>query len=188
MDRIAILGFLITSTSPCPIVPANAILAEERRVPAGSASCPMERFSALLRMYPVLAGPLIVTLSPSTSVSSTITIASAPAGSGAPVMILHAWPEVIAGGVSPPVWLIPIIVNSAPGLWQSEAITANPSIAELSNLGSSTFDAGAGAKILPLAASNEIVSVCFGNGYCRANSIARSRETPFSMVGQTPPR
>ena len=61
MDRIAILGFSITSTSPCPIVPANAILAEERIVPAGSASCPMERFSALLRMYPVLAGPLIVT-------------------------------------------------------------------------------------------------------------------------------
>ena len=188
MDRIAILGFLITSTSPCPIVPANAILAEDRRVPAGSASCPMERFSALLRMYPVLAGPLIVTCSWFASVSSTITIASAPSGSGAPVMILHAWPEVIDEGVSPPVWLVPIIVNSAPGFWQSEAITAKPSIAELSNRGSSTFDTSADAKILPLAASNEIISVCFGNGYCRDNSIARSRETPFSMVGQTPPR
>ena len=157
-------------------------------MPAGSASCPIERFSALLRIYPVLASPLMVTWSPSTSVSSTITIASALAGSGAPVMILHAWPEVIGGGVSPPVWLVPTIVNSAPGLWQSEAITANPSIAELSNRGSSTFDTSADAKILPLAASNEIISVCFGNGYCRANSIARSRETPFSMVGQTPPR
>ena len=169
-------------------MPANAILADESRVPAGSASCPIERFSALLRIYPVLAGPLMVTCSWFTSVSSTITIASAPAGSGAPVMILHAWPEVIDGGVSPPVWLVPIIVNSAPGLWQSEAITANPSIAELSNLGSSTFDASADANTLPLAASNEMVSDCFGNGYSRANSIARSRETPFSMVGQTPPR
>ena len=130
----------------------------------------------------------MVTLSPSTSVSSTITMASAPSGNGAPVMILHAWPEVIDGGVVPPVWLVPIIVNSAPGLWQSEAITANPSIAELSNLGSSTFDASADANTLPLAPSNEMVSDCFGNGYCRANSIARSRETPFSMVGQTPPR
>ena len=188
MDRIAILGFSITSTSPCPIVPANAILADERRVPSSSASCPIERFSALLRMYPVLTGPLMVTCSWFTSVSSIITIASAPVGSGAPVMILHAWPEAIDGGVFPPVWLVPTIVNSAPGLWQSEAITANPSIAELSNRGSSTFDANAEAKILPLAASNVIVSVCFGNGYCRANSIARSRETPFSMVGQTPPR
>ena len=169
-------------------MPANAILADESRVPAGNASCPIERFSALLRIYPVLAGPLMVTCSWFTSVSSTITIASAPAGSGAPVMILHAWPEIIDGGVSPPVWLVPIIVNSAPGLWQSEAITANPSIAELSNLGSSTFDASADANTLPLAASNEMVSDCFGNGYCRANSIARSRETPFSMVGQTPPR
>ena len=83
---------------------------------------------------------------------------------------------------------MPTIVNFTPLIWQSEAITANPSIAELSNRGSSTFDTSADAKILPLAVSNEIVSVCFGNGYCRANSIARSRETPFSMVGQTPPR
>ena len=188
MDRIAILGFLITSTSPCPIVPANAMLAEERRVPAGSASWPMERFSAIMRIYPVHAAPMMVTCSWFTSVSSTITIASAPTGRGAPVMILHAWPEAIDGGVSPPVWLVPTIVNSAPGLWQSEDITANPSIAELSNRGSSTFDTSADAKILPLAASNEIISVCFGNGYCRANSIARSRETPFSMVRQTPPR
>ena len=179
---------MITSTSPCPIVPTNAMLAEERRVPAGSASWPMERFSALLRIYPVLAGPLMVTCSWFTSVSSTITIASAPTGSGAPVMILHAWPEAIDGGVSPPVWLVPTIVNSAPVLWQSEAITANPSIAELSNLGSSTFDASADAKTLPLAASNDMVSECFGSGDCRANSIARSRETPFSMVRQTPPR
>ena len=179
---------MIASTSPCPIVPANAILADERRVPAGSASCPIERFSALLRIYPVLAGPLMVTWSWFTSVSSTITIASAPSGRGAPVMILHAWPEVIGGGVSPPVWLVPTIVNSAPGLWQSEAITANPSIAELSNLGSSTFDASADAKTLSLAASNDMVSECFGSGDCRANSIARSRETPFSMVRQTPPR
>ena len=164
------------------------MLAEERWAPAGSASWPIERFSALLRIYPVRAGPLMVTWSWFTSVSSTITIASAPSGRGAPVMILHAWPEVIDGGVSPPVWLVPIIVNSAPGLWQSEAITANPSIAELSKRGSSTFDANADANTLPLAASNEMVSDCFGNGYCRANSIARSRETPFSMVGQTPPR
>ena len=130
----------------------------------------------------------MVTLSPSTSVSSTITMASAPSGNGAPVMILHAWPEVIDGGVVPPVWLVPIIVNSAPGLWQSEAITANPSIAELSNRGSSTFDANTDAKTLPLAASNDMVSECFGDGCCWANSIARSRATPFSMVGQTPPR
>ena len=188
MDRTAILGFLITWTSPCPIVPANAMLADERRVPAGNASCPIERFSALLRIYPVLAGPLMVTCSWFTWVSSTITIASAPSGRGAPVMILHAWPEVIGGGVSPPVWLVPTIVNSALGVRQSEAITANPSIAELSNRGSSTFDASADAKTLPLAASNDMVSECFGNGDCRANSIARSRETPFSMVRQTPPR
>ena len=73
-------------------------------------------------------------------------------------MILHAWPEVIDEGVSPPVWLVPIIVNSAPGLWQSEDITANPSIAELSNRGSSTFDASADAKTLPLPVPNEMVS------------------------------
>ena len=120
--------------------------------------------------------------------SSTITIASAPSGRGAPVMILHAWPEVIGGGVSPPVWLVPTIVNSALGVRQSEAITANPSIAELSNRGSSTFDASADAKTLPLPESNEMVSECLDNGDCRVNSIARSRETPFSMVGQTPPR
>ena len=84
-------------------MPASAILAEERRVPVGSASWPIERFSALLRIYPVRAGPLMITWSPFTSVSSIITIASAPSGNGAPVMILQASPVVIPGGSAPPV-------------------------------------------------------------------------------------
>ena len=138
VDNIAIVGLLTTSTSPWPIDPANASVAEDSVAPAGSASCPLERFSALLRIYPVLAGPSIVTLVPSTLVSSTMTIASAPSGNGAPVIILHAWPGPISGGCSPPVWLTPTIVSVEGPSSQSEARTAKPSIAELSNRGSST--------------------------------------------------
>ena len=45
-----------------------------------------------------------------------MTIASAPSGSGAPVMILHASPALIPGGGSPPAWLVPTMLNSTFGV------------------------------------------------------------------------
>ena len=103
-------------------------------------------------------------------------------------MILQASPSTIVGGCSPPVWLVPMIVRTASESEQSDALTAKPSIAELSKRGSSTFEVRGIARTRPLASSRGNVSVRFVNGYCRANSSALSSDTPHSMIWQTPPR
>ena len=62
---------------------------------------PKERFFLIL-IYDFLAGPLIITLFPSTLLSSLMTIAFAPSGIGAPVVILRTSPDFIDGGVLVP--------------------------------------------------------------------------------------
>ena len=156
--------------------------ADERRDPEGRASCPIERFSAFLLMNPVLAGPFMTTCSPSISVSSIMTMASAPAGRVAPVMILQAWPAPISGGLPPPAWLVPTISSLAPSSSQSDTRTAKPSMAELSNPGSSTLEISGTAVTLPRASSIDTLSVRLDRGLVREIWIASSSDTPVSMA------
>ncbi len=139
-------------------------------------------------MYPGLTGPLMMTCSPSISVSSTITIASAPSGMGAPVMIRQPCPFRTTGRSIEPACEVPTISSFVPALVQSSARTANPSIAELSKRGSSTFEARPAARTRPLASSKLTISVRRIIGTSQANSMARSNETPRSTNRQTPPR
>ena len=81
----------------CPIVAASDIADGVIRFPDFKGRSPLVRFSPLLRMNPGLAGPLIVTESPCAVDSSTITIASAPSGIGAPVIMLQASPLPTSG-------------------------------------------------------------------------------------------
>ena len=133
-------------------------------------------------MKPGLAGPSIVTLSPTTVESSTITMASAPWGRGAPVIILQASPASTVGISSEPAWLVPTILSMAPTSLQSASLTAHPSIAELSNLGSSTIDLRSSKRVRPDAVINGIVSSSLTRVSWLVSSIARCRETPTSMV------
>ena len=129
------------------------------RVPVGRISWPFWRFSPCLRIYPGRAGPRILTSSPSWSESSTITIASAPGGIGAPVIILLAWPVETWGNCSPPARLVPTIFRVVSSEVQSCARTAQPSIAELSKAGSSTLEERGVASILPLSCERGVISV-----------------------------
>ena len=156
--------------------------------PDGSASSPSVRFSARLRIYPGRAGPSIVTMLSTTLVSSTMTMASAPIGMGAPVMIRLACPFPTTGRFAEPAWEVPTISSFVPEFTQSSARTANPSIAELSKRGSSTFEARPEERTRPLASSKLTDSVRRGSGTSQANSMARSNETPRSTNRQTPPR
>ena len=88
-------GFLYTGTSSYPIVAARDIAEGVIYVPFERANFPFDKFSPLMRIKDFFAWPEIITLFPSTLLFSTITIASAPSGIGAPVVILHASPELI---------------------------------------------------------------------------------------------
>ena len=72
------------------------------QVPSGIASFPLDKFSPLIRINDFLAWPVIITFSPSILLFSTITIASAPSGIGAPVVILQASPDFIVCTFSDP--------------------------------------------------------------------------------------
>ena len=164
------------------MVAARDISAGSRWVPFSRASCPTLRFSALFRMYPGRAGPRIRTVLPTSSESSTITMASAPSGTGAPVMIRQASPVPTSGGASPPALLVPTMESVVPSALQSTTRTAHPSMAELSNLGSSTFDARFVARTRPAASSNCTVSVFLPMVSRHASSMARCRVTLVSMA------
>ena len=151
-------------------------------MPALNATVSRVRYSPLQRIKLGLAGPSIVTLSPTIVESSTITMASAPWGMGAPVIILQASPAFTAGISSEPAWLVPTILSMAPSSLQSASLTAQPSIAELSNLGSSTIDIRSSKRVRPDAVINGIVSCSLTRVSWLASSIARCRETPTSMV------
>ena len=118
---------------------------------------------------------------PTSFESSTITMASAPSGTGAPVMIRQASPELTSGGASPPALLVPMTESVVPSASQSAARTAHPSMAELSKRGSSTFDARFVARTRPAASSNCTVSVLLPVVSRHASSTARCRVTLVSM-------
>ena len=154
-------------------------------MPAGRMCCPCCRFCHCLRMYPGLAGPRILTSFPSSTDSSTITIASAPGGSGAPVIILLACPAETSGNWLLPARLVPTISKVVPSIVQSSVRTAQPSIAELSKAGSSTFEERGEARILPVSSESGVVSVCRVKFSVPAKASARSRlmptSTPFGL-------
>ena len=118
---------------------------------------------------------------PTSSESSTITMASAPSGIGAPVMIRQASPEPTAAGVSPPALLEPVIESVDPSISQSATCTAQPSIAELSNRGSSTLEVRCSARTRPWASPNGISSVLLSKGERQVSSMARCRVTLASI-------
>ena len=98
----AILGGETTSSSPWPMVAARDISAGPICMPVCKAMCPSMRFSPLRRMKLGRALPRIRTVPSCSSESSIMTMASAPSGIGAPVIILHASPEDTGGEVAPP--------------------------------------------------------------------------------------
>ena len=84
----------------------------------------------------------------SVDVNSTCKIESAPLGIGAPVMILTAWPfPTVMLSSCPAAWIVPIISNLAGTSTVSSYLIAKPSIAELSNGGSSTSEGKSTANI-----------------------------------------
>ena len=86
-------------------------------------------------------------------------IESAPLGIGPPVMILSASPFSIHGCSCVPAFDTPTMVNFAGAFRVSACNTANPSIDELSNPGSSTCAITLLANTLLSALLIEIVSV-----------------------------
>ena len=112
-------------------------------------------------LVPSGAATAIRTTAPSRDVSSWRTTVSAPAGMGAPVMIRIAVPAACAPGTVP-ARDSPTTGSrtgaSTPAAEMSLARTAYPSMAELSNPGSSNRDEMASARIRPSAASRLTVS------------------------------
>ena len=88
VERIATRGFANTPASACPIAAIAPTRLGDSRSPATTARSPAA-MSAPRRLTccPAVAAEKISISIPCVSVSSTITTASAPAGSGAPVAI-----------------------------------------------------------------------------------------------------
>jgi hypothetical protein len=78
--------------------------------------------------------------------------------------------------------LVPTIFKKQISLKKSEEHTAHPSIAELSNRGSSTFEFNDSASVRPYDFDKTTVSIFKFITELQANSTARSTETPFSTA------
>ncbi len=133
-------------------------------MPADKAISPLDRFSPFLLMKCFIDSCWSVTLLSSVEVNSTCKIESAPLGIGAPVIILTAWPFcTVMLSSCPAAWIVPIISNVAGTSVVSSNLIAKPSIAELSNGGSSTKDGRSTAKIRPWELSRFTLSVTVCN-------------------------
>ena len=102
-------------------------------------------------LSPVATRLVISTASPWRDVYSSMTIASAPLGAAAPVMIATAWPESMfrPSGVAPAL-ISPMTCNVAGSCSKSEARTAYPSRAARGKGGKSRSASTDSAKIRPL--------------------------------------
>ena len=94
-------------------------------VPAASTTSPARTSSPARRTASPAATVLAIrTRSPVDSVSSTMTTASAPSGSGAPVMMRSAWPASTARSAAKPAARTPMASSSTGAPSVSAARTA----------------------------------------------------------------
>ena len=118
-----------------------------------------------------------MTESPSTTHASIGIIASAPFGMGAPVIIRTASPvEIETESFEAAACDVATTRNVVGAVSVSLNRTAKPSIAELSNGGSFTFDGKSEPSIRPWAWSKGVVSISVLIAYLCAIVMASSRE------------
>ena len=108
VEMTATRGFGCTRTRRRPTAKSNATWAGPTTTPESSTRSPLRTSPPIRRTCrPAGTAALICTCTTPWSVSSTWTIASAPSGSGAPVMIRIVWPStsrvrsVLPAGMSP---------------------------------------------------------------------------------------
>ena len=164
MAMIPTFGRVWTGASAYPMAARAARYAGVRRVPAAKAGEPTAMSSPAGRTWvPAARVAVGVTLSgaagsmlfAASSVSSTWRMASAPSGSGAPVMIRWAEPGVSGSSECEPAAISASIWSGTPGA-TSAARTANPSIAEFVNGGIAKRAATSSLRTKPRASASGI--------------------------------
>ena len=131
---------------------------------------------------PDLGSCCILTLSPSVAVFSIITTASALGGTGAPVIILNALWGASGVAASIPAVITPCMLSVVPSS-MSLLLTAKPSIAELSQGGTSSVAMASCAKTRPLASNRLTSSVStIGVAALSAFANASSSESHFDDI------
>ena len=143
------------------------------REPAARIGSPTAMSSPVRRMCcPTELGTVMVTSALPRSVASYGTIASASAGTGAPVMIFIAVPGESRCGAAPPAGTSPTTGRrtgrTSVAYWTSAARTAYPSMAELSKRGSASEETTSSQMLRPSASRT-----CWPNGI--SSSTAESR-------------
>src|SRR5882672_4791797 len=167
VERIATRGGNATSTCACPSAASNAMVPGPITSPERASVSPTGKSSPAGRTFsPTATGARMRTVAASgdetASVCSIATTASAPAGSGAPVMIRIASPRATACVATPPAASVSLTasVTDAPAEAEatSAARTANPSIAELSKRGNGSCATRSARSVRSSASSSAIVS------------------------------
>jgi hypothetical protein len=152
----ATVGRARTRTRVRPTEASTATSAARIAVPRRRTTAPWRTSSPRAQMWrPGAAAFKTRTRGPAGSVCSTIAIASAPSGTGAPVMIREHCPGPIVRDGARPAG-ISSMISSSPGV--SCARTANPSIDDLSNGGMSRSEATSSARAHPSASDSARVS------------------------------
>src|SRR5580704_5598357 len=131
---------------------------------------------------PALTERRTVADSPLRSVYSTITTASAPAGTGAPVMISTASPALTRISLSDsdaPALISPITCKRAGSFFVSAARTAKPSRVDLGNGGKSRSARSSSANASPTASSSDSIAGSVGRSseaYCSTRCRASGND------------
>ena len=172
-----------------------------RVVPLPAAMVPVSAADGCVVAAPVVAGEAvppfansavdgfaareIVTFSSSTTVSSTITTASAPSGIGAPVMIRIAWPSPTCRPAgSAPAGSVATTASVTGADATSDARTANPSTAVLANGGTASSAVTVTDVAQPSASASGTARGCSGRHEARISLRASSSGiTPASCAG-----
>ncbi len=179
VERIRTCGRRCTVTLLAPIAAIRAMAAGSTTAPARSTTDPRDTSSPCGRMFADGAGRReIVTVCSPPSVHSTGTTASAPAGTGAPVITRTAAPGTTAGATVPaPTSPVTGRVTGSRSLACSRSAhrTAYPSIAELVNTGRSISARRSCASTAPSASSSPTVSG--GSGPTPSRIAARYAST-----------
>ena len=188
VERIATRGRAVASTCVAPASAAAPTPAAVRSTPAGRISCPTRKAAA--RRATCCPGrnrgscrrtrpPACAVAVPSIADSTGMT-ASAPDGTGAPVMIRAHAPQPIPSVVTSPAARSTITSSSTgPPDRPARSLdrTAKPSIMARSQGGESTSDTTAAASLWPTASSSRCRRGGNGTAVCSTSSIALSRSS-----------
>src|SRR5215212_3328726 len=183
VDNTPTRGRRWTATDDAPTLARTPRRPGVRTVPGVTTTSPARRSSPARRTaVPGSTGTSTTTDAPSAdgAVRSTMTTASAPGGTTAPVMMRTAWPAPTSTGTTGPASWVPTTCKVAGAAATSADRTANPSMAELSKPGTASGARTSAAATAPSASASGTSTT--GPGGQAASTKARTSSTGTNVM------